>query len=98
LNLSIDYDETYTRDPAAWNEFIDLMQSNGHNVYCVTLRHDKTEGKPVREALAKRVDGLFFTNRQAKKDFMAERGIRIDVWVDDNPAFILTNAGNPVPA
>ena len=62
------------------------------------MRHAATEGNKVREALASRVDGLFFTNRQAKKDFMAERGIRIDVWIDDSPAFVLTNASNPVPA
>lgn len=93
--ISLDFDDTYTRDPEAWNEFIDLMQRHGHTVYCVTMRHE-SEGKQVKEALGKRCDSVFFTNRVAKKSFMFERGINIDVWIDDSPFFVLNNASNPV--
>jgi len=95
LNISLDFDDTYTRDPKAWDDFIDLMQRQGHSVYCVTMRHE-SEGRQVKEALASRVDGVFFTNRKAKKDFMYERGINVDVWIDDSPFFVLNNASNPV--
>lgn len=91
--VSLDYDDTYTRDPQAWNEFIDLMQRNGHNVYCVTMRAP-AEGRAVKEALENRVDGIFFTSRRAKRDFMNSRGINVDVWVDDSPAFVLMNAAD----
>lgn len=71
------------------------MQRQGHSVYCVTMRHE-TEGREVKEALGKRCDGVFFTNREAKQAFMFARGIRIDVWIDDTPAFILNSASNPL--
>jgi acid phosphatase class B len=93
VNLALDYDDTYTRDPEAWNDFISLMQQRGHNVYCVTMRAS-AEGRAVKEALDNKVDGIFFTARRAKRDFMNARGIQIDVWVDDSPAFVLMDAAN----
>ncbi len=86
MNLSLDYDNTYTRDPEMWNEFINLAQSKGHNVYVVTMR-SSTEGREVTEALSNKVDGIFFTNRKSKSKFMFDRGISIDVWIDDIPFF-----------
>lgn len=38
MNISIDFDDTYTRDPEMWNAFIRLAQASGHKVYCVTAR------------------------------------------------------------
>jgi hypothetical protein len=97
VNISLDWDHCYTRDPQAWNDFIDVMQQHGHNIYVVTMRHENA-GRLVKEALANKVEGIFFTNCQAKKDFMVERGIHIDVWIDDQPYFILHNASNPTLA
>lgn len=91
--ISLDYDDTYTRDPQMWNDLIGIMQRAGHTVYCVTMRAP-AEGRAVKESLESRVDGIFFTARQAKRDFMNTRGIQIDVWVDDNPAFILMDAAS----
>ncbi len=94
MNLSLDYDNTYTRDPKTWNDVIDLFQAAGHNVYVVTMR-TKEEGKPVIEALANRVEGIFFTARKAKQNFMFDRGISIDVWLDDTPYFVNNDARLP---
>ena len=93
--IALDYDGTYTCDPEAWNEFIDLMQRQGHTVYCVTMRYAR-ESRPVREALESRVDGIFCTGRKAKRPFMYERGIHVSVWVDDEPGWILTDAADAV--
>jgi len=95
VNLALDFDDTYTRDPEMWNEFIDLMHRNGHNVYCVTMR-TQAEGRTVKEVLGKRVDGIFFTARKAKRPYMFALGIRIDVWVDDEPGWILQDAADAV--
>lgn len=89
--LALDYDDTYTRDPQMWNDIIGIMQHNGHTVYCVTMRAP-AEGRAVREALESRVDGIFFTERRAKRDFMSARGINVDVWIDDSPAWVLMDA------
>jgi hypothetical protein len=89
--LALDYDDTYTRDPRMWNDIIGMMQQAGHTVYCVTMRTPE-EGRAVRESLESRVDGIFFTACRAKRDFMNARNIIVDVWMDDNPAFILMDA------
>lgn len=91
MNIGLDFDNTYTRDPEAWNDFIDRFQQSGHNVYVVTMRH-KQEGREVEEALAKRVDGIFFTGRKGKQKFMFDRGISIDVWIDDMPIWVTQDA------
>lgn len=88
--ISLDYDDTYTRDPIAWNDFIKLMQNRGHTVLCVTMRY-AAEGREVKEALDNTVE-IFFTGRQAKQKFMLDRGINVSVWIDDSPWFITDNA------
>lgn len=93
MNVALDWDDTYTRDPQMWNDIIGIMQHAGHTVYCVTMRA-AAEGRAVKEALESRVDGIFFTARRAKRDFMNSRGINIDVWIDDSPAFVLMNAAD----
>lgn len=84
MNIGLDYDDTYTRDPIAWDGFIKLMGSRGHYVYLVTWRfEDETEYNI--EILRNELDGVYFTGRKAKEKFMYAQGIRIDVWIDDNP-------------
>jgi hypothetical protein len=93
MNISLDYDETYTRDPVAWDEFIVLMKARGHTVYCVTLRSPKLhESLEVMSDLNGKVDAIFFTNRTAKRSFMSNQGLWVDVWVDDMPIFIERDA------
>lgn len=89
--LALDFDNTYSRDPVMWNAVIGMMQHAGHTVYCVTMRTPE-EGRPVRESLENHVDGIFFTSRKAKRDFMNARQIMVDVWIDDQPAFVLMDA------
>lgn len=92
-NIALDYDSTYTVDPELWDEFIDSAQQKGHNVYVVTMRYDNPhEARPVREALQNKVEGIFFTGRKAKRSFMYERSININIWIDDTPDFIIMDA------
>ncbi len=95
MNISLDYDETYTRDPEFWDQVIKLARERGHNVYCVTMRHPPPsgEGMEVAATLNGKVNACFFTARKAKKEYMYDQGVRIDVWIDDMPTFILHDAG-----
>lgn len=93
MNIALDYDGTYTRDPVCWNAFIAHFRSKGHKVYCVTMRYKKEEAE-VNAHLSARVDGIFFTARQAKQRYMFEQGISIDVWIDDMPGFITQDAAD----
>lgn len=94
MNISLDFDDTYTRDPEAWDKFIKIMRDAGHKVYCVTMRNgeDPWEMIEVWEALNGKVNAVYGTNRDSKKEFMAGHGIWIDVWIDDNPYFCENNA------
>ena len=96
MNISLDYDNTYTRDPVFWDMFISNAQHFNHTVYCVTMRHTHPfESIEVLETIGRAIgqDMCHFTGRKNKKDFMFALGISIDVWIDDNPFFILNDAG-----
>ena len=86
MNISLDYDNTYTRDPDSWNHFIYIMSAAGHRVYCVTLRTPE-QGDEVRNSIGKLVE-CHFTSMQSKSKYMYARGISIDVWIDDMPSCI----------
>ena len=91
MNLSLDYDNTYTRDPEFWDMFIMNAVQRGHKVYCVTMR-TPAEGEEVRRDLSQKVEAIHFTSRRNKHDFMFDQKISIDVWIDDMPFFIYYNA------
>lgn len=89
MKIGLDYDETYTRDPLLWNWFVAQAMERGHEVYCVTARREND------------LDDVMFTlgrvlppghviacNHQSKRKVTSERGIKIDVWIDDMPEMI----------
>lgn len=84
LHIALDYDGTYTADPALWNKFIKMAQAHGHKVTCVTMR---------KACLTERLDleiDVVYTNRKGKMDHCQREGIgHIDIWIDDMPHFIL---------
>lgn len=87
--IAIDYDDTYTADPSMWDQIIERFAAWGHVVHLVTCRRDTEENRA--EVC---VEGIprhrhIFTGLAAKKWFMEQRGIRVDVWIDDNPESII---------
>lgn len=90
MNIGLDYDDTYTRDPELWTAFIATAHSHGHDVYIVTWR-DKSEASlmDINPTARKYLSGIYPTNRHAKEKFMYNQGIRIDVWIDDNARAII---------
>lgn len=91
MNLSLDYDNTYTRDPVFWDAFIGMAKRYGHRVYCITMR-TPAEGEEVVRYLGHQVDSILFTSRGNKHDYAFKHHVSIDVWIDDMPYFILNNA------
>jgi len=86
LNIALDYDATYTRDPKFWDEFVELAGKHGHEVVCVTKREPElgTPGLSVRAV---------FSSRRAKRPAASNAGIPISVWIDDTPESILFDDG-----
>lgn len=95
MNISIDFDDTYTRDMQMWNKFIHSAQSNGHTIYCVTARsaeyEDEVLGVLNSIGLLIGAKNCIFTGRQAKRPFCYASSIHIHVWIDDTPEAIVMN-------
>lgn len=92
--ICIDFDDTYTKDPVLWNEFILLAKSRGHRVICCTMRYEIEEGEELTQTIGKVVDLIYFTNRNSKKAFLNNLNIFPDIWIDDEPSFILYGVDN----
>lgn len=97
MNISLDFDNTYTRDPALWNAFIQDAIARGHKVYCVTMRSIQ-QSKEVLDTVGQYVgeSRCYFTTMQSKRNYMYAKGISIDVWIDDMPDAILRGVDNEV--
>jgi hypothetical protein len=85
--ISLDYDKTFTEDPALWLQFIEAALKQGHQVICCTFRYEK-EGYDMDPRLLKKVK-VYFTSRQPKRRFMQALGVDVNVWIDDEPHFIV---------
>lgn len=91
MNIAIDYDDTYTRDPDFWKLVISAAKCRGHDVYCITAR-TPAQSQEVLDSIGKIIghDNCLFTSMKAKKKYAYGKGIRIDVWIDDLPVFVDT--------
>ncbi len=79
--IALDYDGTYTTDPILFDAFIRQAKASGHEIICVTMRYPEEEIHMLCE--------IIYTSRQAKLPFMGGLGRMPDIWIDDNPRFIL---------
>lgn len=86
MRISLDYDGTYTKDPVLWNTFCALAHRLGHEVVCVTMRYPT---EPIQVPVP-----VIYTSRQAKVQFMEERDLKVDIWIDDRPYWLLNDAGD----
>lgn len=88
--IALDYDDTYTKAPGLWRQFIDNALSAGNKVVCVTMRPDVAM-TPVYLSLGHviGVENIFNTNGKAKASYVEKLGLKVDVWIDDFPAAIL---------
>lgn len=92
LNFGIDFDGTYTEDPDLWMEFFELAHRLGHKTYIVTMRNEVFEGDYVYECIEDKVDGIIFTSRHNKEEYIRENYfIDIDIWIDNDPVCIVKN-------
>ena len=94
MNISVDFDETYTRDPILWDEFITRAQERGHTVYCITARPPTKQNKDeVYDSIGLLIgkENCLFTDSMAKAKYAYDKGIDINVWIDDLPSNVDNN-------
>ncbi len=84
MRFSVDYDKTYTRDPSLFDALIKSIKLAGHEVVCVTMRMPE-------EAIAMPCE-VIYTSRRAKALYVAEKNIKIDIWIDDSPHWLVQDA------
>lgn len=87
--IALDYDDTFTKDPDLWIDFIKKANLKDHKIICVTMRYSD-EGEEVLKSIGKYCE-VIFTSRNAKLQYLSERNIFPDVWIDDNPRWLYVN-------
>lgn len=85
--IALDYDGTYSEDPVLWETFIRHAIQREHEVICVTMRF-ATE--PINLPIP-----IYYSGRKAKKFFLSQLSIYPDIWIDDQPVFIIEDAYLP---
>jgi len=89
MKIALDYDDTYTKDPEYWDQLIFIAEEYGHEIFVITNRQgisdedDEVFNVPIDSS------NVVFTGGKAKKEFAEDLGIKIDVWIDDEPEYIL---------
>jgi hypothetical protein len=86
--IAIDFDETLTADAALWRKFCRAVRHLEHHIVCVTARRDTDDNRETIDEWM-RSHGLemtvYFTGLGSKTDYMAKRGLKVDIWIDDDP-------------
>jgi hypothetical protein len=92
MNIGLDYDGTITADPDMWRMLIPIMHISGHNVYIVTMREPKDQIDEVFYQLVN--TKVYYTSYRAKRQYMLEKGLHIDIWIDDCPELVVNDLGS----
>ena len=87
--FALDYDDTFTADPSLWASVVRMAKDrSGHRFIMVTARRETEENI---EQINADLDHwgcqmpIVFTALASKLDTVAKRGIKIDIWIDDDP-------------
>lgn len=96
--VSIDFDDTWTKDPEAWRAFARTMHGRGHVVIVTTNRYDlPIVAREVFETVAtSSVRDVIFAGAKPKRAAARERGYEVDVWIDDRPEMVIWGRSHPL--
>lgn len=92
LTFALDFDDTFTACPELWSDFVQKSKELGHSWYMVTARRNTEENVETINAL---LDDwgcqmpIVFSNLGSKLDVMRDRGLKVDIWIDDSPHAIV---------
>lgn len=82
-SIALDFDETYTEDPTAFNEIVRIFKARGHTVTFVTFRDPRYNNTDIEVAANELgIDIVFTSGKQKAHVFKA------DIWIDDTPVLI----------
>lgn len=81
--IALDYDRTFTADPAFWRDVVALGERHGHSFVCVTGRRHPPEAPEPRIPMP-----VICAGPELKRNAAARAGHAVDVWIDDMPGTI----------
>jgi hypothetical protein len=84
--VALDYDDTFSNNPAAWAAVAAQLASHGYTVIGVTLRN---RYMPVCDHYMSVCDAVVYCAGHAKKEVLARLGYQDVIWIDDNPKYIV---------
>lgn len=92
--IAIDYDGTYNSDYKMFGKIVNIMIEAGHTPIIVTMRYPSEEDNFLNNLKSNVNNGIsvYYTGRIAKMDYMKKIGVIPDIWIDDNPHWILMDS------
>lgn len=90
--VALDFDETYNKAPGLFDIIVKNFQGDGHIVILATYRHPVEDYDPLFERLKNNKVLVICTDGKGKKKFLEDMGIKVDIWIDDNPRSILEDS------
>lgn len=89
--IAFDIDKTWTLDPNGWTQVANLLTHRGHLIYIVTGRSPPMESDELdRMRLTPFADlgRIIYTCGELKEVAMERIGVKVDVWIDNEPGTI----------
>lgn len=94
MKIALDYDNTYTLNPRAWEHVLGVLRFQfGTDIRTVTLRSGERDeildfpGGMYGEALP-----IIYCDGRPKREVCRELGWEPDVWIDDAPESIVSGS------
>ena len=86
MTIAIDFDKTWTEDPALWRDFTLAAMRKGHRVVMVTGRAGWSDDMN-RHGIPGTMQ-IIYTAHKLKQPEAIRQGVNPDVWIDDMPGMI----------
>lgn len=92
LTIAIDFDNTFTAVPEIWQKFIHQVKKAKHRIIMVTARRNTQENCEIINDMLDLWDcqmPIVFTELGPKIKACEDRGIKVDIWIDDDPCSLV---------
>lgn len=89
--VAFDFDETISDNELLWLQVMLALEKGGYHVVVCTWRTPTTYPEDLKFLVDKGFK-VYYTSGQAKQTYMEKQGVKVAIWIDDNPFAILNNA------
>lgn len=89
--IAFDFDETISDNEPLWLQVMLALEKGGYHVVVCTWRTPTTYPEDLQFLVDKGFK-VYYTSGQAKQQYMWNIGVKVSIWIDDNPWAILNDA------